>query len=151
MACSDNVVRAGLTPKYRDVDILLEILDYSCCPGELKLLNAERESNCSIVYRPPVPEFAVSQICVSHWFKNKYIYIYVLFLMYRIFQVKPGEQYNLVRSSASIIIIVKGTATIDNIETNEGKVYFIDAEQNHQLQVPKSTGLLLLYQAYVNL
>lgn len=72
-------------------------------------------------------------------------------MIYRIFQVKPGEQYNLVRSSASIIIIVSGTATIDNIETNEGKIYFITAKQNHQLQVPKSTDLLLLYQAYVNL
>lgn len=65
MACSDNVIRAGLTPKYRDVDTLLKVLDYSCCPVGLKLLNAERESNCSVVYRPPVPEFAVSQICVS--------------------------------------------------------------------------------------
>jgi mannose-6-phosphate isomerase len=27
MACSDNVVRAGLTPKYRDVDTLLEVID----------------------------------------------------------------------------------------------------------------------------
>jgi mannose-6-phosphate isomerase len=27
MACSDNVVRAGLTPKYRDVETLLEVID----------------------------------------------------------------------------------------------------------------------------
>ncbi len=28
MACSDNVVRLGLTPKYRDVPTLLEMLTY---------------------------------------------------------------------------------------------------------------------------
>ncbi len=29
MACSDNVVRAGLTPKYKDVETLLEVIDCS--------------------------------------------------------------------------------------------------------------------------
>lgn len=29
MACSDNVVRAGLTPKHKDVETLLEMMDYS--------------------------------------------------------------------------------------------------------------------------
>jgi mannose-6-phosphate isomerase len=28
MACSNNVVRAGLTPKLRDVDTLVEMLTY---------------------------------------------------------------------------------------------------------------------------
>ena len=30
MACSDNVVRAGLTPKFKDVSTLISMLDYSC-------------------------------------------------------------------------------------------------------------------------
>ena len=29
MACSDNVVRAGLTPKFKDVDNLVSMLTYS--------------------------------------------------------------------------------------------------------------------------
>ena len=29
MACSDNVVRAGLTPKFKDVETLCSMLDYS--------------------------------------------------------------------------------------------------------------------------
>ena len=29
MACSDNVVRAGLTPKYIDKHTLVEMLDYT--------------------------------------------------------------------------------------------------------------------------
>ena len=33
MACSDNVVRAGCTPKYRDVHTLCEMLDYTGKPA----------------------------------------------------------------------------------------------------------------------
>jgi mannose-6-phosphate isomerase len=32
MAASDNVVRAGLTPKFKDVDTLLDMLTYRCGP-----------------------------------------------------------------------------------------------------------------------
>merc|ERR1712187_978574 len=28
MACSDNVVRGGLTPKFKDIEVLCEMLDY---------------------------------------------------------------------------------------------------------------------------
>ncbi len=30
MACSDNVVRAGLTPKFKDVPTLCDMLTYTC-------------------------------------------------------------------------------------------------------------------------
>jgi mannose-6-phosphate isomerase class I len=30
MACSDNVVRAGLTPKFKDVAVLCDMLTYRC-------------------------------------------------------------------------------------------------------------------------
>lgn len=30
MACSDNVVRVGLTPKFRDVNTLVNMLTYRC-------------------------------------------------------------------------------------------------------------------------
>jgi mannose-6-phosphate isomerase len=31
MACSDNVVRAGLTPKLKDVDTLCSMLTFTMC------------------------------------------------------------------------------------------------------------------------
>ena len=40
MACSDNVVRAGLTPKLIDVPTLCEMLIYQC-PGVNFLLKIE--------------------------------------------------------------------------------------------------------------
>lgn len=65
MACSDNVVRAGLTPKYRDVETLCEILNYTTKPANSKVLFPEIENDFSTVYKPPVPEFAVCKINVS--------------------------------------------------------------------------------------
>ncbi|KAF2740257.1 mannose-6-phosphate isomerase [Polyplosphaeria fusca] len=71
MASSDNVVRAGFTPKFKDVSTLTTMLTYSYAPiSEQKMspadfpyvtLNASAYSSnsSSILYDPPIPEFAV--------------------------------------------------------------------------------------------
>ncbi|KAL4986386.1 mannose-6-phosphate isomerase [Aspergillus falconensis] len=71
MASSDNVVRAGFTPKFKDVDTLTEMLTYSYAPiDEQKLqptdypytvLNAAAYSSASdsLLYDPPIEEFSV--------------------------------------------------------------------------------------------
>lgn len=71
MASSDNVVRAGFTPKFKDVDTLVDMLTYSYAPiAEQKLeptdypyavLNAPAYSSGSscILYDPPIEEFSV--------------------------------------------------------------------------------------------
>jgi mannose-6-phosphate isomerase len=71
MASSDNVVRAGFTPKFKDVSTLTTMLTYSYAPiSEQKMdptdfphvkLNAPAYSSnsSSILYNPPIPEFAV--------------------------------------------------------------------------------------------
>jgi mannose-6-phosphate isomerase len=71
MASSDNVVRAGFTPKFKDVSTLTEMLTYSYAPiSEQKMapvdypyatLNREAYSSGSTatLYDPPIEEFAV--------------------------------------------------------------------------------------------
>jgi mannose-6-phosphate isomerase len=71
MAASDNVVRAGFTPKFKDVDTLTSMLTYSYAPiSEQKMepidypyvtLNAPAYSSGSqsILYDPPIEEFSV--------------------------------------------------------------------------------------------
>lgn len=71
MASSDNVIRAGFTPKFKDVDTLTTSLTYSYAPiSEQKMeptdyphvrLNATAysSSSSSLLYDPPIPEFAV--------------------------------------------------------------------------------------------
>jgi mannose-6-phosphate isomerase len=71
MASSDNVVRAGLTPKFKDVDTLVSMLTYDYAPiDEQKMhpteypyvvLNRTAYSSGSTVtlYDPPIDEFSV--------------------------------------------------------------------------------------------
>lgn len=71
MASSDNVVRAGFTPKFKDVDTLVNMLTYSYAPiDEQKMeprdypyatLNRAAYSSGSAVtlYDPPIEEFSV--------------------------------------------------------------------------------------------
>ncbi|KAJ3206057.1 Mannose-6-phosphate isomerase [Clydaea vesicula] len=63
MATSDNVVRAGLTPKLIDVDTLVEMLTYN--HGEQRLLQPHyyhskkynKEFQHTLIFDPPIPEF----------------------------------------------------------------------------------------------
>ncbi|KAI9838382.1 MAG: Mannose-6-phosphate isomerase [Sarea resinae] len=71
MASSDNVVRAGFTPKFKDVSTLTSMLTYSYAPiSEQKMdpvdypyvtlsLSAYTSSSSSILYDPPIDEFSV--------------------------------------------------------------------------------------------
>lgn len=71
MAASDNVVRAGFTPKFKDVNTLVDMLTYSYAPiSEQKMepqdysyvtLNAPGYTSGSEVrlYDPPIEEFSV--------------------------------------------------------------------------------------------
>lgn len=65
MACSDNVIRAGLTPKPKDVPTLIQILSFECELASARKIQPFREDVFTEVFRPPVPEFAVAKITVS--------------------------------------------------------------------------------------
>lgn len=61
MALSDNVVRAGLTPKFRDVETLIGMLTYKTyIPDELAMKPSKlADRPASLLYKPPVNEFQV--------------------------------------------------------------------------------------------
>ncbi|KAI3726457.1 hypothetical protein L1987_66254 [Smallanthus sonchifolius] len=61
MATSDNVVRAGLTPKHRDVKILCSMLTYK--QGSPEILKGVPLNEYTKRYNPPFEEFEVDQ-CV---------------------------------------------------------------------------------------
>jgi mannose-6-phosphate isomerase len=58
MANSDNVVRVGLTPKFKDAETLITILDYE--PGPVSILEGSSDAE-EVVYQTPVREFQVSR------------------------------------------------------------------------------------------
>jgi len=71
MASSDNVVRAGFTPKFKDVDTLVNMLTYSYAPIEEQKMNpvdypyitmnsvAYSSASSATLYDPPIEEFSV--------------------------------------------------------------------------------------------
>jgi len=59
MANSDNVVRIGLTEKYKDVDAALDVLRFDS--GPVSILEGKRTSR-GIVYPTPAAEFGVSRL-----------------------------------------------------------------------------------------
>lgn len=64
MACSDNVVRAGLTPKFIDVPTLIEMLIYESQAVDNIIFNPITEDAFTKIWRPPVKDFAVAEIRV---------------------------------------------------------------------------------------
>ena len=67
MACSDNVVRAGLTPKFKDVRTLCDMLDYrprTC--EDTKLASFTKPTDTFVqTYNPHVNEFVVDKLSVG--------------------------------------------------------------------------------------
>ncbi|KAG6375419.1 RmlC-like cupin domain-containing protein [Boletus reticuloceps] len=60
MANSDNVIRAGLTPKPKDIPNLLAGLTYKATPWSNHMVQPSTSSNSAIVtYDPPVQDFTV--------------------------------------------------------------------------------------------
>lgn len=62
MATSDNVVRAGLTPKLRDVPTLTSMLTYTYGPADSQLMEPKpfrAPSQHTTEYNPPIEEFSV--------------------------------------------------------------------------------------------
>lgn len=60
MANSDNVFRAGLTPKHIDIELLLSHLDFT--PIVPKVIHAKEEQSNLNIYKSPAQEFEVHHI-----------------------------------------------------------------------------------------
>eukprot|EP00188_Purpureofilum_apyrenoidigerum_P001965 Plantae.Rhodophyta-Purpureofilum_apyrenoidigerum.ctg21426.p1 GENE.Plantae.Rhodophyta-Purpureofilum_apyrenoidigerum.ctg21426~~Plantae.Rhodophyta-Purpureofilum_apyrenoidigerum.ctg21426.p1 ORF type:complete len:448 (-),score=97.89 Plantae.Rhodophyta-Purpureofilum_apyrenoidigerum.ctg21426:440-1783(-) len=60
MANSDNVVRAGLTPKFKDVDVLVDMLTYK--DGAPEVMMGQMLKDYVRVYRPPCNDFQLERI-----------------------------------------------------------------------------------------
>ncbi|XP_047652222.1 mannose-6-phosphate isomerase isoform X2 [Phacochoerus africanus] len=130
MACSDNTVRAGLTPKFIDVSTLCEMLSYTPSPSQDRLFPPTRsqEDPYLVIYDPPVPDFTVMKMEV------------------------PGsvpEYKVLALDSASILLMVQGTVTASTptaqatIPLQRGGVLFIGANESVSLKLTMPEDLLM--------
>merc|ERR1712070_1292773 len=62
MSCSDNVVRGGLTPKYKDVEVLCEMLHYE--GGDPHLVTPTEVEPGVLLYA----DLAIEEFQVTHIF-----------------------------------------------------------------------------------
>lgn len=123
MACSDNVVRAGLTPKFKDVDTLLRLVSYRCAPGESMLFQPkhlqEREQPYTRTFVPPVEDFAVSEIKLPE-------------------NVKEYTILNPV--NGSVLLVLGGTAKLRlgsgaAVELSFGKICYLPSNVGRQVKL----------------
>lgn len=141
MASSDNVIRAGFTPKFQDVNTLTDILTYDHDPPEQQLLKpvdypyatlnktAYSSNSSCLLYDPPIEEFSVVRT-VLHGAGAK-----------ATFEGLAGP---------SIIIATNGSGKISvgpkTEDLKEGYVYFVGATA--ELVVESDSEELVTFRAF---
>ncbi len=139
MAASDNVVRAGFTPKFKDVKNLVQMLTYSYAPiSEQKMKpvpypagsNSSSSNPTSILYDPPIDEFAVVKTELADGGKETF---------------EPVE-------GPSIVIVTEGKGSIGvgpkKERLEKGWVYFVGATATLEL---RAEGELVVFRALCEL
>lgn len=101
MATSDNVVRAGLTPKFRDSATLISMLTYQVRPVKETVLYPETVSPGVIGYFPPVEDFQL-EVCTSE-----------------------VELHVKAHEGPCIGLVTKGKAEVNGVAVSEGVSFFV--------------------------
>lgn len=136
MACSDNVVRAGLTPKFKDVPNLVTMLTYSMGGPSIDVGTPAYGDHRIARYTPPVPEFEIMLITCG-----------------------PGEQLRMPRlSKPAVFIVIEGCGSTDNelgqrLVMRPGRTYYLppDSPPLHLAVHESKHGPLRIALAHENL
>ena len=116
MACSDNVIRGGLTPKYVDIVELLKIVD--CREVTPQIISAAPQNQSEFTYKTPVNDFALAQI-----------------------RVEPQQHTELNLQSAGILLVMQGELKIQEKSTaltlKQGESAFITADSVVEIESEK--------------
>ena len=116
MATSDNVLRAGLTPKLRDTDVLCQSLTYHQGPPEM--LHGEAVQEYTQLYSPPFEEFEV----------------------YKVSLPAGADTIIPANKGPTVVLVMKGSGVIEatssifdkkllrEVQTGKGDVFFVPAQ-----------------------
>mmetsp|Transcript_23619 Transcript_23619/g.28918 ORF Transcript_23619/g.28918 Transcript_23619/m.28918 type:complete len:370 (+) Transcript_23619:152-1261(+) len=102
MACSDNVVRAGLTPKLRDTKVLCNMLQYKS--SKPSIMYGKKIGKYTKRYAPNVKEFALERTIMKD---------------------ECNESIDIKSEYPSIILIYEGNGCINNINVKAGDCLLI--------------------------
>lgn len=140
MAASDNVVRAGFTPKFKDVKNLVEMLTYAYGSVEKQKMPVQQfgrgkgDAERCVVYDPPIAEFAVLQT---------------------IFGKKAGQKQQFeALQGPSVILATNGSGSIripgeEALELKTGYVYFVAPGTPVELESASENEPFTSYRAFV--
>ena len=134
MATSDNVVRAGLTPKLRDVPTLTSMLTYTYGPSDSQFMAPKpfrAPSKHTTEYNPPIEEFSVLLIDTREAGKEEHPAV-------------DGPSILIVTelSGAGKLSFNKGQGQLDI--KRAGQTFFVGAGTDLQFE-----GKMIAYRAYV--
>ncbi|KAI0269431.1 mannose-6-phosphate isomerase [Gloeopeniophorella convolvens] len=134
MANSDNVIRAGLTPKLRDIPNLVSTLTYAAAPSSHHVVKPVpfAGAGASTLYDPPVPEFSVVSVALALGAKETHREV----------------------EGPSILIVTGGSGRLQwadgSVDVTQGEVVFIGAATAVDFLAGGSDGdKLTLYRAFV--
>ena len=132
MANSDNVIRAGLTPKLKDIPNLLAGLTYEAAPWSNHMVQpSTAPGSATLIYDPPVQDFTVLALNLA----------------------QGGSESQNAINGPSIVITTEGAGHIKwdegskSLALKAGNVVFVGAN------VPVSfnaLGNLAVFRAFVN-
>jgi len=131
MAASDNVIRAGLTPKLRDIPNLVSSLTYEAAGASKHGMKAVAFESCSHtrLFDPPIPEFSVLQVELG----------------------SGSEEIHRKLKGPSIAIVTGGSCKVGwsggELEATTGEVFFVAAET--ELRIVGKEGKTEVYRAFV--
>ncbi|XP_070498848.1 mannose-6-phosphate isomerase [Chironomus tepperi] len=137
MSCSDNVVRAGLTPKFKDVENLLSMLIYDGSKAEDKLFKPtvlDASHPHTYLFKPPIEDFAVCKIELPSSVIN-----------YEVVNSKFG----------SIVLVISGNAKMsgsgmETFDVHRGSVIFLPSKVGPKVSLTDIEDNFICYQAMYN-
>ncbi|SEP66700.1 mannose-6-phosphate isomerase, class I [Basfia succiniciproducens] len=113
MACSDNVIRGGLTPKHVDIPALLEVID--CREVVPEIIPPAPQENGAFTYSTPAKDFALENV-----------------------RYDAGIKVESKAENATIIFVMQGTLKISQKNTalflKQGESAFICADTQYRIE-----------------
>ncbi|KAH6880985.1 mannose-6-phosphate isomerase [Coprinopsis sp. MPI-PUGE-AT-0042] len=126
MANSDNVIRAGLTPKLRDVPNLVDGLTYESGKGDSAKVNPEEfGSGASRLYDPPIEEFSVVKVSLE----------------------KGAKEMQRAIDGPSIFIVTDGSGRVEWAEKGQSRV--LELSEGDVAFAAAANACMALYRAFV--
>jgi mannose-6-phosphate isomerase len=129
MANSDNVIRAGLTPKPKDIPNLVSVLTYMASDWDKHMVKPVDITPHTRKYDPPIPDFTVLQVNTP----------------------KGETESHGAIQGPSIAIVTEGSGRVSwsggALDLQAGSTIFVGAET--KIDITAGDSNLVVYRAYV--